>query len=169
MRPPFGDIDNRVRGIAMAMGLTPVMWTRASNGLAFNTEDFDINGGTATVDKVLYNWKSIMDTVPSLDKGFIVLEHDLFQAAIDVATGYILPDGMAHNPQFTIEPVITCVDMPNANAYLETNDNTTNPIKAKLGIADAGSDGAAVSNGLANLGGLAIAGAGLATGLLGLL
>lgn len=131
-RPPFGDIDNRVRDIAKAMGLTAVMWTRAPSGLAFNTQDFDINGGTATVQQVLFNWKSILGSLPSLSKGFIVLEHDLFQAAIDVATGYILPDGLAHSPKLAIEPVITCVGMPNANAYIETNDNTTNPFQAKL-------------------------------------
>jgi peptidoglycan/xylan/chitin deacetylase (PgdA/CDA1 family) len=27
MRPPYGDIDDRVRAISMAMDLTPVIWT----------------------------------------------------------------------------------------------------------------------------------------------
>ena len=27
MRPPYGDIDDRVRAISHAMGLTPVIWT----------------------------------------------------------------------------------------------------------------------------------------------
>ena len=34
MRPPYGDIDDRVRGISMAMGLTPV-----SSTFMFHTGD----------------------------------------------------------------------------------------------------------------------------------
>jgi hypothetical protein len=38
-RPPFGDIDDRIRAIGLAMGLQPVMWTRISP-----TATFDTNG-----------------------------------------------------------------------------------------------------------------------------
>jgi len=27
-RPPYGDIDDRVRGVAAQMGLTPIIWTQ---------------------------------------------------------------------------------------------------------------------------------------------
>jgi peptidoglycan/xylan/chitin deacetylase (PgdA/CDA1 family) len=37
MRPPYGDIDDRVRAISLAMGLTPVMWTRLSPQATFDT------------------------------------------------------------------------------------------------------------------------------------
>jgi hypothetical protein len=37
MRAPFGDIDDRVRGIALAMGLVPIQWTR------YNNQQFDTN------------------------------------------------------------------------------------------------------------------------------
>ena len=37
MRPPFGDIDDRVRAISLAMGLTPIMWTRISVAATFDT------------------------------------------------------------------------------------------------------------------------------------
>jgi len=169
MRPPFGDIDNRVRAISMAMGLTPVMWTRTPDGLAMNTQDFDINGGTATVEQVLSQWKNITNKIPELDKGFIVLQHDLFQASVDVATGYILPDGMTINPPLVIEPVITCVEMPDGNAYIETNDNSTNPFKAKLGISSGGGGGDtgdATRSGFKTLGAMVLGGAGVAAGLL---
>ena len=39
MRPPYGDIDDRVRAICKAMNLTPVIWTRVSA-----TETFDTGG-----------------------------------------------------------------------------------------------------------------------------
>jgi len=38
MRPPYGDIDDRVRAISLAMGLTPVMWTRISPLATFDTD-----------------------------------------------------------------------------------------------------------------------------------
>jgi peptidoglycan/xylan/chitin deacetylase (PgdA/CDA1 family) len=38
MRPPFGDIDDRVRNISIALGLTPVMWTRLSPTATFDTD-----------------------------------------------------------------------------------------------------------------------------------
>lgn len=68
-----------------------------------------------------------MGNVSTLNTGFIVLEHDLFQQSVEIATGYILPDALARTPKLTLEPVITCLNQPLANAYIETNDNSTNP------------------------------------------
>lgn len=127
MRPPFGDIDDRVRAIAIAMGLTPVLWTRISVGATFDTDDFNINGGLTPVEKVLQNWENILGNATQMNTGFIVLEHDLFQQAVDVATGYILPDALAHNPPFHIKPVVSCLNKPMTDAYIELNDNKTNP------------------------------------------
>jgi len=125
MRPPYGDIDNRVRAISIAMGLTPVMWTRISPTSTFDTDDFNIHSGTTTVQQVLQNWKNIIGNATTRNSGFIVLEHDLFQQSVEVATGYILPDALAHNPPFTIQPVASCLDLNMADAYIETNDNNT--------------------------------------------
>ncbi|KAF9568522.1 hypothetical protein CPC08DRAFT_813563 [Agrocybe pediades] len=127
MRPPFGDIDDRVRAISMAMGLTPVMWTRISPLATFDTDDFDIHGGLTTVQQVLQNWENILGNATTMSNGFIVLEHDLFEQTVEVATGYILPDALAHNPPFTIAPVVTCLKKDLAEAYIETNNNGTNP------------------------------------------
>ncbi|KAH8826399.1 chitin deacetylase [Flagelloscypha sp. PMI_526] len=141
MRPPFGDIDDRVRAICKAMNLTPILWTRISPTLTLDTDDFDIHGGLATVDHVLFNWQNILSNVSSLSTGFIVLEHDLFQQSVEVATGYILPDAIAR-ANFKIMPVQTCLKADMANAYLETNDNSTNPLPAsggKPGSAQSGS------------------------------
>lgn len=127
MRPPYGDIDDRVRAICTAMGLTPILWTRISPLATFDTDDFDISGGLTNVGNVLANWQQILGNVSKINTGFIVLEHDLFQQAVDVATGYILPDALAHKPPFTIQPVVTCLNKPLSDAYVETNDNKTNP------------------------------------------
>jgi len=36
MRPPRGDIDDRVRAIALAMGLVPIIWTN-EGGQSYDT------------------------------------------------------------------------------------------------------------------------------------
>lgn len=37
MRAPYGDLDDRVRAIALAMGMVPIQWTRAPSGFTFDT------------------------------------------------------------------------------------------------------------------------------------
>jgi peptidoglycan/xylan/chitin deacetylase (PgdA/CDA1 family) len=126
MRPPFGDIDDRVRAISLAMGLIPTMWTRISPTATFDTNDFNIQGGLTSAAQVLQNWENIMNNATTISTGFIVLEHDLFQDSVDIATGYILPDALARGG-LTIEPIAVCVDRGLSNSYIETNDNKTFP------------------------------------------
>ena len=68
-----------------------------------------------------------MGNVTTIDTGFIVLEHDLFEQTVDLATGYIIPDALAHQPHFNIMPVVSCLNKPLSDAYIETNNNGTNP------------------------------------------
>ena len=68
-----------------------------------------------------------MGNVSTLDTGFIVLEHDLFQQTVQLACGYILPDALARVPKLNITPVITCLNLPMSDAYIETNNNVTHP------------------------------------------
>ncbi|KAI0917589.1 hypothetical protein AcW1_007244 [Taiwanofungus camphoratus] len=126
-RPPYGDIDDRVRAISTAMNLIPVIWTRISPTQTFDTEDWFLAAGLVSANQVLNNWDSIMGNSTKIDTGFIVLEHDLFQQTVDLAVGYILPEALAHQPTYNITPVVNCQDQPLANAYIETNDNSTNP------------------------------------------
>lgn len=67
-----------------------------------------------------------MGNATTLDTGFIVLEHDLFQDTVDMATGYILPDALARG-DLTIQPIAVCVGRGLSNAYIETNDNSSFP------------------------------------------
>ena len=69
-----------------------------------------------------------MGNVSTLNTGFIVLEHDLFEQTVDLATGYILPAALAYTPKLDIKPVISCLNKPMGDAYLETNDNSSNPL-----------------------------------------
>jgi hypothetical protein len=129
MRPPYGDIDDRVRAICKAMELTPVIWTRISKTSTFDTEDFYIHSGNVSTNEVLNNWDSILQNASTIDTGFIVLEHDLFQQTVELATGYILPDALAHTqPALTIQPVVKCLNLSPGDAYIETNANASNPL-----------------------------------------
>jgi hypothetical protein len=130
------------------MGLTPVMWTRISPEATFDTGDFNIHAGTITSQQVLQNWEYILGNSTTIDTGFIVLEHDLFQQTVEIATGYILPDAIAStNPKFDIKPVISCLNKPMQDAYIETNDNKTNsqPAVSPSGAVTAISSGASGS------------------------
>ncbi|GJJ09504.1 hypothetical protein Clacol_003727 [Clathrus columnatus] len=132
-RPPYGDVDDRIRAIAAAMNLTTIIWTSGvpGNGVNYDTGDFELPGDILSASAVLNNFSNILRSSETLQTGFIVLEHDLFQTTVELATGYILPEGIASN--LTIKPIINCLGMPLANAYIETNDNETNPLPTAVG------------------------------------
>ncbi|BEJ15126.1 hypothetical protein CspHIS471_0408930 [Cutaneotrichosporon sp. HIS471] len=122
-RPPYGDIDDRVRGIAAQMGLTPVMWTR-HNGKTLDTTDWNIPGGQASGETAVSRFQDILDTVPQLDTGFIVLQHDLYQQTVDLAVGYFLPMAVASG-KYAMKSIIECLGLPNSEGYIETSANVT--------------------------------------------
>ncbi|EJT97991.1 glycoside hydrolase/deacetylase [Dacryopinax primogenitus] len=126
MRPPYGDIDDRVRAISMAMGMTPIIWT-TYKGVDFDTNDWHIPAGTVSANDVLGTFQQILtQDAPNLNSGFIVLEHDLYQQTVDLAVGYVLPNALASG-LFQIMPIIECLHKPLADSYVETNNNQTNP------------------------------------------
>ncbi|KAI9636971.1 uncharacterized protein MKK02DRAFT_37340 [Dioszegia hungarica] len=127
-RPPYGDIDDRVRAIAAQMGLTPIIWTSiVANGTRtnFDTTDWNIPGGTANGQSSLSRFNQILNTyVPQLDSGFIVLEHDLYQQSVDLAVGYILPQALK-DAKYKLKSIISCMNQPLSEAYIETSSNNT--------------------------------------------
>jgi len=126
MRPPYGDIDDRVRAISQAMGMTPIIWTSV-NGNDFDTNDWHIPSGQS-VESVVDDFDDILSTAQTINTGFIVLSHDLYQQTVELATGYLLPSILAmRNPSFNLLPIITCMHKPLGDAYIETNNNATNP------------------------------------------
>lgn len=137
MRPPYGDIDNRVRAIAMAMGMEVNLWTRF-NGFSFDTFDWKVAGGTVTAPDQLAQFESILGNATLMDRGFVVLEHDLFEITIDLAAGYTLPAALSHNPPFTLKRVGECNGIPLENMYLESTTNKTFPFKNSTAGSQAG-------------------------------
>ena len=123
LRPSYGVASAQLQRLTQAVR-DSIFRHRLRRTYVFIT-DFNIHGGTISVSEVLYNWENIVSNASTRTNGFIVLEHDLFQQTVEVATGYILPDALAH--QFIIKPVVECLNLPMSDAYIELNNNSTNP------------------------------------------
>ncbi|GJJ13588.1 hypothetical protein Clacol_007844 [Clathrus columnatus] len=121
-RPPYGDVDERVRAIALAMGMQTIIWTRNPSTLdQFDTNDWRIPAGQVTGPQAFQQFEAILTNASVLNTGFIVLEHDLYPQTVDFAVGYTLPTALAStNPTFTLKPVIECLHLPMSEAYNET-------------------------------------------------
>ncbi|KAI8597508.1 carbohydrate esterase family 4 protein [Dissophora ornata] len=103
-RPPFGDVDARVRNIATQLGYKTSIWTQG-----FDTNDVR---GTATSQSVVDTFNSWLSEIPGMKTGFIVLEHDLFAQEVDVSINGILP--IAYSTKGLImQPIAQCLNDPN--------------------------------------------------------
>lgn len=70
-RPPYGDIDDRVRAIALAMGLVAVLWTTPPNGgLPFDTNDWMVAGGLVSSVSSYETFESILSNATTLNTGY---------------------------------------------------------------------------------------------------
>lgn len=144
MRPPYGDIDDRVRAISLQMGLTPIIWTRV-NGSSFDTFDWEVAGGVVNADTVVARFKTIIDNSDKLNEGFIVLEHDLYQQSTSLAIDYVLPYALAKtNPKLTLQPIYQCLGQKLSDAYIETASNKTGA--AATSTVDRGSSASSAIN-----------------------
>lgn len=127
MRPPYGDIDDRVRAIALAMGMVPIIWTSAPSSGPFDTNDWRVAGGLVNATTSFNTFESILGNASTLTTGFIVLQHDLYEITVDLAVGYTLNAALTHNPPFSLKPIGTCSNIPARNMYAESNENATFP------------------------------------------
>ncbi|KAF9385745.1 chitin deacetylase [Podila verticillata] len=96
MRPPYGDINNRVRFILKKLGYIVVDWT----GDPFDTNDWKFEGGVSAATLLAAFTKSL-DTYVAGDKstGFYCLEHDRSASTVNLAQQFI-PLGTARNITF---------------------------------------------------------------------
>lgn len=127
MRPPFGDIDDRVRAISLAMGMVPVIWTSTGTGATFDTNDWKVPGGIVTGTQSFATFEAILGNATMLNTGFVVLEHDLYAQTVDLAIGYTLPAAMSFTPTLTLDSIGHCNGIPTTNLYRESNKNTSFP------------------------------------------
>ncbi|KAF9574587.1 chitin deacetylase [Mortierella alpina] len=103
-RPPYGDVDARVRDIATQLGYKTTIWTHG-----FDTNDWKIPARLATPQSVIDTFKTWLIKIPSMKTGFIALEHDLFPEEVDVAINGILPLAYA-NKSLNMVPIARCLD-----------------------------------------------------------
>jgi len=127
MRPPYGDIDDRVRAISLAMGLTPIIWTRTPAAGQFDTNDWQVAGGLVTGAQSFASFQAILGNASLIPTGFIVLQHDLFPQTVDLAVGYTLQAAMTNTPALTLQPIGQCYKIPTTDLYRESNTNKTFP------------------------------------------
>ncbi|CAO3572023.1 unnamed protein product [Mortierella alpina] len=110
-RPPFGDVDARVRYIATQLGYKTSMWTQG-----FDTNDWNIPAKTATPQSVVDTFKGWLTKIPTVQTGFIVLQHDIFPEEVDVALNGILP--VAYSSKgLSMQPIPQC--LKDAKPYKE--------------------------------------------------
>ena len=135
MRPPYGDIDDRVRAISLQMGLTPIIWTTPAKGVSYDTNDWKIAAGVVSPAQVVYNFEQIIQNASSLSTGYIVLEHDLYQQAVDIAVNIVLPAAQQMSPKQNLMPIVQCLKKPDSDAYIETYSNSSGTLPNETGAS----------------------------------
>jgi len=132
-RPPFGDVDDRIRAIAEGLGLRTIIWK-------YDTFDWEEQSGNITAQQVYENYNNFLGDVANgtfLDVGAIVLTHELnnftMQTAIDyypqlkAAFRYMVPVGVALNKT---QPYLEAnYSLPTFEQYIAgtITTNATNP------------------------------------------
>ncbi|UZJ55531.1 hypothetical protein CBS101457_004851 [Exobasidium rhododendri] len=81
-RPPYGDVDDRIRAIAQGMGLRTIMWSGDTNDWLI--EPYGAQP-TASIEANYASLKSIGSSPAAATGGIIVLEHELESAAMNLS------------------------------------------------------------------------------------
>ncbi|KAH7060355.1 glycoside hydrolase/deacetylase [Linnemannia elongata] len=124
VRPPYGDIDNRVRAVIKKLGLIIVDWTSD----AFDSKDFNLNAAPteANLATAVTAFSASLTTYGANPgaKGIITLEHDLTQVTVDFAKR-ILP--VATSAKLKIQSIDDCLGdkLPYQNSKAPANNGTT--------------------------------------------
>ncbi|MBW0473060.1 hypothetical protein O181_012775 [Austropuccinia psidii MF-1] len=140
VRPPYGDVDNRVRAVAKAMGLRIIIWTSAKPNESFDTDDWRVITGERTPETAFQKFEAILADAATLSTGFIVLAHDLYPQTVALAVERILPSALA-DKKLKLQSISTCLGESSTggtpaapgskngtSAALPNNTNTTNNI-----------------------------------------
>ncbi|KIK51142.1 carbohydrate esterase family 4 protein, partial [Collybiopsis luxurians FD-317 M1] len=112
-RPPYGDVDDRIRSIAHALGLQTIMWQ-------YDSEDADINDSTITTATVESNYNDFISTAANgtfSNTGAIILTHE--------ADNFTMSEAVKFYPQlknvFQVCFFIFGVSLNKTQPYVETN------------------------------------------------
>lgn len=128
-RPPFGDVDDRVRAIAWQMGMRTIIWDEDTNDWNM-PGDGGGNLSPDTVNGYFQGWIDAYKNGTDNKNGHIVLEHELNNATVSMAEKW-LPD---LQQVFNVVPVHECMNISNPywedNFSYATENGTTSSISA---------------------------------------
>ncbi|KAI9202286.1 uncharacterized protein BJ171DRAFT_461443 [Polychytrium aggregatum] len=133
-RPPYGDIDDRVRSILGALGYTITIWDKDDFAADQATTSTAIAQGL--INNVTSQW--LLPNQP----GFVSLSHDITPFTSEVVLGYLkYIDANRASIPLTIEPVGTCVNQP----WYRSNSTsaTSSASSSAAGASATGASGAA--------------------------
>ncbi|KAI1316544.1 chitin deacetylase [Mortierella claussenii] len=128
MRPPYGDIDNRVRAVVKKLGYIVVDWTSD----AYDSKDFNLNAGftEATLSAAVTTMKNTLTNYGAKPgtKGVITLEHDLYPVTVEFAKRLIPVGAQA---KLKVMSIAECLNdaHPYQNDALPPNGNITTSSK----------------------------------------
>ncbi|KAG0344868.1 hypothetical protein BG005_001628, partial [Podila minutissima] len=124
--PPYGDIDNRIRGLLAQMGYTSVIWD-------IDTDDWMMAPGgrrtEAQVDAAFDQWVA---GAANLTEGHVCLEHELYRSTVNAA----IKNLPKIQKTWKAMPVAACVN--DAHPYQEKNITLATLDGAKTGVAGNG-------------------------------
>ncbi|KAG0241560.1 chitin deacetylase [Actinomortierella wolfii] len=146
MRPPYGDINNRVRFVLKKLGYIPVDWT----GDEFDTKDWQMPGTPEAT--VVSHFTQSLDTYVKGPKttGFYCLEHDVNDMTVKAAQK-LIPLGKARN--VNIANVAQCESDPTgyqSGGSAPAPGNSTSPAPKPTGGAQKPGNGTGNGNGNGN-------------------
>ena len=81
-RPPFGDYDDRVRGVLKAMGFVPVLWN-------YDTFDYNYKGTAAQRKTVMDSVANQVAQSHNMNTGVILLSHDIEKLPTELLPDYL--------------------------------------------------------------------------------
>ncbi|KAI9304059.1 hypothetical protein BJ944DRAFT_267410 [Cunninghamella echinulata] len=137
MRPPYGDMDDRVRDIVKQLGFIPVIWNH-------DTFDWKLQSNAITaaeIDQTINKW---ITEAPTAAIGGISLEHDVTQTGVDIAIKTLPLLKNAYN----LTVASQCGNISHEAIYKETmNQASSNPSDKKNAGGNSGASGLVVKSG----------------------
>lgn len=138
-RPPYGDVDDRVRAIATGLGMSTNLWSG-------DTDDWQVLPyGTEPTSKIKANYASIINEKGYNQHGNIVLTHEIngptmkmfmtMYPKIKAAFKYIVPLTACMN---ITQPYPEAITYPNFAQYIAGNISPTGePTSSNVTVSDA--------------------------------
>ncbi|KAJ1564012.1 chitin deacetylase [Nowakowskiella sp. JEL0078] len=121
-RPPFGDIDDRVRAIVSSLGYRTVIWTSV-NDFVRDTLDTDSGNQALGIPTIVANISKWFNATVNQKQGFVSLEHDVSQFTANLSVN-ILAAFKKSSSLLKPQPVGMCRE----DAFYRLN-NTITPSK----------------------------------------